>query len=65
LGTPSAKEGNYRKSSYHSPFEKGGARGDLKKKMLFHYYKISPNPSFPKRGNKGRMTKERGGHLKG
>jgi len=36
--------------SHIPPFGKGG-KGDLKKKMSF-LYKISPNPSLPKRGNK-------------
>jgi hypothetical protein len=37
---------------YLSPFGKGGRRGILRIMELPMIYKISPHPSFPKRGGK-------------
>jgi len=34
----------------YSPFGKGGWRGILRINDMVNYRKISPNPSFPKRG---------------
>jgi len=41
----------WKRSLSYSSLWKRGARGDLKMEYPFFLYKISPNPSLPKRGN--------------
>jgi hypothetical protein len=42
------------KISFTSPFGKGGERGILRTNTIIMIYKISPNPSLPKRGISGK-----------